>query len=236
MPCSRNAHVHSSPNMDLLWTPQTGLPRPPPWPLCSAWKSLSVCVSIAAVITAEPFMELTSNACNVSTSGARSAPATPKRSFLPRKRKRRRTRRSQGRRGCQRSRQDEGVNWHISHQSNESSAPATSARHYSSLRRLPSVSSVVTYDAPNAHVTRQSYKSGLKATLGTWTRTATPKSRNSWRSSGALGGSRARESDGSASSAILPLSAARHNVRDAAMSGVRSALDHRMFSPDKFLH
>jgi hypothetical protein len=58
-------------------------------------------------------------------------------------------------------------------------------------------------------------------------RIATPKSRNSWRSLGALGGSLAREYDGSVSNAIPHSSVEPLSVLGAATSGVKSALGHR---------
>jgi hypothetical protein len=122
------------------------------------------------------------------------------------------------------------MNWHISHPSSESDAPATNARPLLSLPMPPFANNVDTFDVPSAHASQPSCKSGLLVIPAMWTRTATPRSRSSWKSSGARGESHGREYGGSASNVMLPLSMEHLNVPGAVMNGVISALDHRKYS------
>ena len=133
-----------------------------------------------------------------------------------------------GRRECLPSGHEPERHSFISHPSNASDVPVTSARPPSSLEQQQLFArSANMSGVRSAHVSRQSLRSGLLDTLATLNLIARRRWRSSWTSLDAPGASRGQECGGSARSATASFRTIRLSVQDVVTNGALSAPDHR---------
>jgi hypothetical protein len=228
-PCNRREPALYSPSMASPLNRMNGSLHQPRGPPFSAWRNQSVCVSIAAAIVAEPSTDPTRCACNVSTNGARSAPAFPRRKRPRRSKPRKRAWSSQSERGCSLSGLGAETNSSTRPQDNASGVPVTCARNYSFPQRRMSAINASMSDAPNVRASRPSSANGRMVIQAMPSLTARPRWRNNWRSSGGHGESRGLGCDGSARSAMASFTIIRHSVLGAGTRDATSVQDHREY-------